>query len=40
MKTLVVNFQNVSTNNPNLQNFIIESSNRENQEMEVQNERI
>ncbi len=28
MKTLVMNFQNVSINNLNLQNFIIESTNR------------
>jgi hypothetical protein len=40
MKTLVINFQNVSINNLNLQNFIIESTNRESREMEVQNERI
>jgi hypothetical protein len=40
METLVVNFQNVSTNNLNLQNFMIESTNRESQEMEVQNERV
>jgi hypothetical protein len=40
MKTLVVNFQNVAMNNINLQSFIIESTNRESQEMEVQNERL
>jgi hypothetical protein len=40
MKTPVVNFQNVSTNILNLQTFIVESTNRESQEMEVQNERI
>jgi hypothetical protein len=40
MKTLVVNFQNVAMNNINLQSFIIESTNRGSQEMEVQNERL
>jgi hypothetical protein len=39
MKTLL-DFQNVSINNKNLQNFIIESPNRESQEVEVQNESI
>jgi hypothetical protein len=40
MKTLVVDFQNVLTNNLNLQNFMIESTNRERGEVEVQNEKI
>jgi hypothetical protein len=38
--TLVVNLKNVPINHKDLQNFMIESTNRAREEMKVQNERI